>query len=105
MLPYQALKKQTRLSNLLKKINHITFPSLHLKSTKIVMFSDTSFKNLSDGYSQGGYIVFITDKFKMSCPVSWKSTKVHCVERSTLATETLAFTEGKMQILHVPSIS
>ena len=30
----------------------------------------------------------------MSCPVLWRSTKVRRVARSTLAAETLAFTEG-----------
>ena len=56
------------------------------------MFSDVSFNN--DGYSQGGHILFIADKFNMSSPVLWKSTKVRRVARSTLAAETLAFTEG-----------
>ena len=30
----------------------------------------------------------------MSCAVSWKSTKVHHVARSSLAVKTLAFTKG-----------
>ena len=49
---------------------------------------------ISDGSSQGGHIVFASDKFNMSCPVLWKSTKVLRVARSTLATETLAFAKG-----------
>ena len=50
--------------------NHRTFLSLQPESTKIVMFSDASSNNLSDGYLEGGHIVFIADKFNMSCPVS-----------------------------------
>ena len=50
--------------------SHITFPSLDLKSTKIVMFSDASYNNIPDGNSQGGHVVFLTDKHKMSCPLS-----------------------------------
>lgn len=46
---------------------HITFSSLYLENAKIIMFSDASFNNLPDGYSQGGHIVFIVDKFNMSC--------------------------------------
>ena len=89
------IKETSKIIKFLKENkNHITFPSLHLESTKIVMFSDASFNNLSDGYSQGGDIVFIADKFNMSCPISWKSTKVRRVAKSTLAAETLAFTEG-----------
>lgn len=74
--------------------SHITFPSLDLKSTKVMMFSDASFNNLSDGNSQGGHIVFLADKFKMSSPISWKSNKIRRIARSTLAAETLAFTDG-----------
>ena len=73
--------------------NHLTFPSIHLESTKIVTFFDASFHNLSDGYSQGGHVVFTADKFNISCSVSWKSTKVRRVARSTLAVETLGLTE------------
>ena len=58
------------------------------------MFSGASFNNFPDGYSQGGHIVFIAGEFNMSCPVSWKFLKVCRVARSTLAAETLAFTEG-----------
>ena len=58
------------------------------------MFSDASFNNLSHGYSQGRHIVFIADKFNIPCTVSWKSTKVHHVARSTLATEILSLPKG-----------
>ena len=67
---------------------------MHLESTKIVVFSDSSFNNFCDVYNQGGHIVFKADKCNMSCPVLWKFTKVCPVARCTLATETLAFTEG-----------
>ena len=74
--------------------NFIKFPSLHRPSTKVVMFADASFNNLSDGSSQGGYIVLLVDKDNRCCPISWKSNKVRRIARSTLAAETLAFTDG-----------
>lgn len=77
-----------------RKTKITTFPSMHLESTKIVMFSDASFNNFCDVYNQGGHIVFKADKCNMSCPVLWKFTKVCPVARCTLATETLVFTEG-----------
>ena len=55
------------------------------------MFSHAGFDNLYDGYRQVGHMVFIADKFNMSCPVSWK---VRRVVRYTLAAEILAFTKG-----------
>ena len=66
---------------------------MHLESTKIVMFSDASFNNFSDVYSQGGHIVFIADKCNMWCPVLWRLTKVCHLAKCTLAAETLTFTE------------
>ena len=56
---------------------------------------NSSHKNhLSDGGSQGGYVVFLSDNKDIGCPLSWKSTKTKRIVRSTLAAETLAFTEG-----------
>ena len=61
----------------------ITFPSLHLSSVKVTMYSDASFNSLCNGASQGGHIVIFTDQFHNSCPVSWKSNKVQRTARST----------------------
>ena len=58
------------------------------------MYSDASFNNVSNGYNQGVYILYLTDQYSKSCSVSWKFTKLQQVSRSTLAAETLAFTEG-----------
>ena len=87
------IKQSSKIIKIIKE-SQITFPSLCFESTKILMFSDASFNNLCDGYSQGGHRVFIADKFNMSCPVSWKSTEVCHVARSNIAAETLAFTKG-----------
>ena len=65
------IKETNKINKFVKENkNHITFPSLQLESTKIVMFSHAGFNNLYDGYSQVEHIVFIADKFNMSCPVS-----------------------------------
>ena len=73
---------------------YITIPKLDLPSLSIAAYSDSSFNNLANGNSQGAHIVFLTDKNNNSCPVSWSSNKVKRVVRSTLAAETLAFTEA-----------
>ena len=73
---------------------YITIPKLDLRSIKIVTFSDSSFNNLPNGNSQGAHIVFLADDNNSSCPVSWTSNKVKRVVKSTLAAETLAFSEG-----------
>ena len=44
--------------------------------------------------SQGGYIIFLCDKFSKSVPLAWNSTRLKRVTRSTLAAETLALTDG-----------
>ena len=72
----------------------ITFPSLHLPSVKVTIYSDASFNNLCNGASQGGHIVLLTDQFNNSCPISWKSNKVCRIARSSLAAEALTFSDG-----------
>ena len=64
MLPYQTLRKQM-IKFVNENKNLITFLSLHLESTEVVMFFDA---NLSDSCSPGGHMVFISDKFNMPCP-------------------------------------
>ena len=89
------IKETNKIIKLVKQNkSFITFPSLHLPSTKVVMYSDASFNNITDGNSQGGYIVFLSDKHNNSSPIAWKSTKLCRVARSTSAAETLAFMEG-----------
>ena len=73
---------------------YIKIPNLDLKTLKIIAFSDSSFNNLNNGNSQGAYIVFMSDINNSCCPISWSSNKVKRVVRSTLAAETLAFTEA-----------
>ena len=58
------------------------------------MFADASYNNLPNGSSQGGHIVFLSDKSNSSCAVSWNSRRIKRVARSTLAAESLAFSEG-----------
>ena len=73
---------------------YITIPKLDMSSLAIAAYSDSSFNNLPNGNSQGAFVVFLTDTHNKSCPVSWSSNKVKRVVRSTLAAETLAFTEA-----------
>ena len=89
------LKANKTLKYLNNTHTNIKFPKMSsLKDLKIVMYSDASFMNLSDGGSQGGFVVFLSDNKDTCCPLSWKSTKIKRIVRSTLAAETLAFTEG-----------
>ena len=59
----------------------------------IECFSDASFGNLSDGGSQGGFVIFLKDKNKRRCPIFWQSRKLRRVVKSTLSAETLALVE------------
>lgn len=72
----------------------INFPRLNPNNVKVTVYSDASFNNVDNGYSQGGFIVFLSDNSKLMCPVAWKSNKLRRVARSTLAAETLALTDG-----------
>lgn len=72
----------------------IKFPPLDLSSIKISVFCDASYANLYNGSSQGGHIVFLSDKTNLCVPISWASRKLKRVVKSTLGAETLAATEA-----------
>ena len=65
-----------------------------LNKLKLCVYTDASFANLPEGGSQGGNIVFLMDDQNNSCPLSWHSTKIKRVVKSTIAAETLALVEG-----------
>ena len=72
----------------------ISIPKLDLKSLSITVFADASFNNLPDGGGQGGYIIFLNDKYNSVIPLSWDSTRLRRVARSSLAAETLAMSDA-----------
>ena len=55
---------------------YIRIPTLHFKSLYIKLFLDASFINLQNGESQGGFLVFLGNKFSNIAPISWSSTKL-----------------------------
>ena len=96
--------KQATISDI-KEVNKLTkhvkttpseviFPSLDTQNVEVVVYTDSSFNNLDDGGSQGGQIVFLKDQLNRSCPISWRSTRVRRIARSTLAAEALSFADG-----------
>ena len=62
--------------------SHITYPSLDLPSTKVIIYLDATFNNMPNGLSQGG-IHNHADKNQKYCPISWKSNKVRRVASSS----------------------
>ena len=72
----------------------ISIPKLDLKSLSITVFADARLNNLPDGGSQGGYIIFLNNKYNSVVPLSWNSTSLWPVARSTLAAETLFMTHA-----------
>ena len=63
---------------------------MNFESLQLILYSNASFNNLPDGGSQGGYILFLCNKFSNSAPIVWNSTRLKPVTRSTLSAETLA---------------
>ena len=60
-----------------------------------MFYNDASYANLPDGTSStGARIIFLSGDGGRFCPISWSSTKIKCIVRSTLAVEALSLTEG-----------
>ena len=84
----------------------ILFPSLTIDDElRIVLYSDSAYKNLCDGVGTGsGYIVFLVDKSRRSCPISWSSKKLQRVVNSTMAAETLALVNGIKDAIYLQAV-
>ena len=82
----------------------ITFPKLDLKTIHLTLYCDASFRNLPNGGSQGGHIVFLCDDDDNCCPIAWSSSKIKRIVHSTLAAETLSLTDGSGTALYILSI-
>ena len=66
------------------------------------VYTDAALGNLSDGVSStSGILVFLVDKFKHVCPISWRSNKIQRVVNSTLAAETLALQVGINEAIYL----
>ena len=84
----------------------ILYPPLVLDNElRIVLYSDSAYKNLSDGVGTcGGYIVFLADREHRSCPISWSSKKLQRVVNSTMAAETLALVNGIKDAIYMQAV-
>lgn len=71
----------------------LMFQKLNEKRT-LVLHSDASLGNLSEGGSQGGHFAYLKDEEGKLVPLLWSSKKIRRVARSTLACETLALADG-----------
>ena len=60
---------------------------------QIIAYSDASFANLSNGGSQGGYVIFLQGMNKQYMPIVWQSKRIKRIVKSTLAAETLAMVD------------
>ena len=66
-----------------------------MKNKKVVVFTDASLCNISDGTgSTGAHIVWLVDNHGKCCPLSWHANKIKRVVRSTIAAEALSLQEG-----------
>ena len=62
---------------------------------KVVVFTDASLCNINDRTgSTGGHKVWLVDRHRKCCPLSWHANKIKRVVRSTIAAETLSLQEG-----------
>ena len=59
-----------------------------------MIFSDAALRDLTDGGSQGGYVIFLVGKSGKFSPIWWNSKKIRRVVRSTLAAETISLYEA-----------
>ena len=80
------------------------FSNLDLSTVSVVVHSDASYKNLPNGASQGGFIIFLCDNDDNISPIHWQSRKSKCIVKSTLAAECLSLQEAAETALLIKTI-
>ena len=81
------------------------FPRLRdLTKCPLECYTDAAFKNLQNGKSQGGLIIFLQDSYGNRCPIFWRSKKLKRVVKFSLAAETQALVEGAEYGVYLASI-
>ena len=69
--------------------------------SKIVLFTDAAFGNLSDGGSQDGHVMFLVDKHNKSNLISWQSKRIKCIVCSILTAKTIAMMDGVESVIYI----
>jgi Reverse transcriptase (RNA-dependent DNA polymerase) len=72
----------------------LKFPKLDINTIKLLVYTDASFANKFNLTSQLGDIMVLTDDSGSASIVNYQSTKSKRVTRSSMASETLAFSHG-----------
>ena len=99
------------LNQLIKIVKHaqtverkILFPDLGNPTEqqwRILLFADASYANLNSGTgSCGGFVVFLVGKENRVCPLSWRSSKIKRVCRSTAAAEGMSLSQGLEEAMY-----
>ena len=74
-------------------------------SFKIGVYSDSSYANLKDSTSQGGFITFLTGTEGVNLsPIAWESKIIKDVVKSALAAEMLALVDAAEACLWLQSV-
>ena len=72
------------------KSNHVKlyYQSIDVSNMTIVIYNDSSFRNLIGGGSQKGFITYLVDNQENCMPLMWQSKRLKCVVKSAMAAET-----------------
>ena len=74
-----------------------------LENINLEIYSDAAYGNLSDGASQGGYVIFASDG-QQRTPIAWSSYRIRRISRSTLTAETLAMADAADAGFHLAAL-
>ena len=77
----------------------------NIAESTMVVYSDASHANLTDGNSQGGFIIFLVgESNRKGTPLLWKSHKLKRVVKSAMAAETMSLIEAAEHAMLVKAL-
>ena len=93
------------IQHLKESESKIFFPKLDISSLELLVYTDASFANVSNGLgSVGGQLIFLKDKFENLSLIEWQANKVRRIVRSTLAAEALSLVDGLEYAMYLRTV-
>lgn len=98
---HQLIKLVKNAQSTERKILFSDLGDPNVEQWSILMFADASYANLNAGTgSCGGHVVFLLGKDGKVCPLSWRSSKIKRVCRSTAAAEGMSLSQGLEEAIY-----
>ena len=82
----------------------IKCPHLSMDDLKLQLFTNASFKNLPNGRSKAGQILFLNDDKSRICPFCWNSSKINLSSMFNNSSRNITIKDGRYVSIYINTL-